>query len=167
MTANQLLPKLRTLRLSGMALTLDTRSMQAAEANMTPIEFLALLLDDEIERRRQSRLKHSLAESGLDEGKTMAQFDFVAVPQLNRSLVLELANCGFVERKENILMCGPTGTGKSHLGNAFGFEALRRGHSVLMRSAHRLLAELNSARANGTFARRFAKVCSVDLLVVD
>ena len=134
---------------------------------MTTVEFLALLLDDEIERRQQTRLKRNLVDSGLDERKTLAQFDFTAVPQLNRSLVLELANCGFTERAENILMCGPTGTGKSHLANALGFEALRRGHSVLMRSAHRLLADLNSTRGNGTFARRFAKVCTVDLLVVD
>ena len=167
MMVHPLLPKLRALKLSGMVLTLDTRSAQAVTSSLTPTEFLALLLDDELERRQGQRLKRSLVESGVDQGKTLAQFDFLAVPQLSRSLVLELANCGFVTRGENVLVCGPTGTGKSHLVNALGFEALRRGHSVLMRSAHRLLAELNAARADGTFARRFAKVCSVDLLILD
>jgi DNA replication protein DnaC len=167
MMIHPLLPKLRALKLSGMVLTLDTRSAQAVASSLTPTEFLALLLDDELERRQGQRLKRSLSESGVDQGKTLAQFDFLAVPQLNRSLVLELANCGFVTRAENVLVCGPTGTGKSHLVNALGFEALRRGQSVLLRSAHRLLAELNAARADGTFARRFAKVCSVDLLILD
>lgn len=167
MLTHPLLPKLRALKLSGMALTLDTRSAQAVTSNFTPTEFLALLLDDELERRQGQRLKRSLAESGVDQAKTLAGFDFSAVPQLNRSLVLELANCGFVGRAESVLVCGPTGTGKSHLVNALGFEALRRGHSVLLRPAHRLLAELNAARADGTFARRFAKVCSVDLLILD
>jgi len=167
MLTHPLLPKLRALKLSGMALTLDTRSAQAVTSNLTPTEFLALLLDDELERRQGKRLKRSLAESGVDQAKTLAHFDFLAVPQLNRSLVLELANCGFVGRPENVLVCGPTGTGKSHLVNALGFETLRRGHSVLLRPAHRLLAELNAARADGTFARRFAKVCAVDLLILD
>lgn len=167
MLTHPLLPKLRALKLSGMALTLDTRSTQAVAGSLTPLEFLAILLDDELERRSNVKLKRSLAESGIDEKKTLAQFDFLAVPQLNRSLVMELANCGFVGRAENILVCGPTGTGKSHLLNALGFESLRRGHSVLLRPVHRLLAELNAFRADGTFARRFAKLCSLDLLVLD
>lgn len=167
MLAHPLLPKLRQLHLSGMALTLDTRSAQAVEASLTPTEFLALLLDDELERRQQQRLKRNLGESGLDERKTLAQFDFAAVPQLNRSLVLELANCGFIGRAENILMCGPTGTGKSHLANALSFEALRRGYTVHLRPTHRLLGDLHAARADGTFIRRFARVVSVNLLVLD
>ena len=167
MLSHPLLPKLRALKLPGMALTMDTRPMQAVAGNLTPTEFLAILLDDELERRGNGRLQRHLAASGIDERKTLAQFDFLAVPQLNRSLVLELANCGFLARVENILVCGPTGTGKSHLVNAFGFEALRRGHSVLVRPVHRLLAELHAFRADGTYTRRFAKLCSVDLLVLD
>ena len=167
MLSHPLLPKLRRLYLSGMVLTLDNRSAQALESNLTPLEFLALLLDDEIERREQERLKRRLGESGLDERKTLAQFDFAAVPQLNRSAVLELANSGYLGRGENILMCGPTGTGKSHLANALGFEALRRGHSVQLRLTHRLLTDLNAARANGSLSRRFAKVSEVDLLILD
>jgi len=167
MLTHPLLPKLRALKLSGMALTLDTRSDQAVQGSLTPTEFLAVLLDDELERRQNKRLKRNLAESGIDETKTLAQFDFNSVPQLNRSLVLELANCGFVARAENILMCGPTGTGKTHLANALAFEALRRGQSVSLRTTHRLLAELNASRADGSFPRRFAKLCSVDLLALD
>jgi DNA replication protein DnaC len=162
-----LLPKLHALKLSGMADNLDSRCMQAAQANLTPLEFLALMLDDELERRQAAKLRRSLKDSGVDSSKTLAQFDFSTVPQLNRSLVLELANCGFVTRGENILACGPTGTGKSHLLNALAFEALRRGHSVQFKPVHRLLADLNAARADGTFPRRFVRLCSVDLLVLD
>jgi DNA replication protein DnaC len=167
MLTHPLLPKLRLLKLSGMVLTLDTRSAQAVQGNLTPTEFLALLLDDELERRQQNRLHQRLAESGVDEGKSLAQFDFSAVPQLNRSLVLELANCGFIASAQNILLCGPTGTGKSHLANALAFEALRRDHRVLAKPTHQLLADLHAARADGTFSRRFARLCSVDLLVLD
>jgi len=64
-------------------------------------------------------------------------------------------------------MCGPTGTGKSHLSHALAFEALKRGHSICVRPAHRLLADLNAARADGSYRRRFARLCSVDLLAID
>jgi DNA replication protein DnaC len=112
MMVHPLFPKLRALKLSGIALSLDTRSLQAAEANLTPLEFLALLLDDELERRHQNRIRQRLVDSGVDERKLLAAFDFAAVPALNRSAVLDLATCGFVARGENVLMCGPTGTGK-------------------------------------------------------
>ena len=97
----------------------------------------------------------------------MARVESSTVPGLNQSLVLELASCSFITRAENIPVCGPTGTGKRHLVNALAFEALKKGYSVQLRPRHRLLADLNAARADGTFARRFAKMCAVDLLVLD
>jgi DNA replication protein DnaC len=130
MLTHPLLPKLRALKLSGMLLTLDTRATQAAQGNLSPTEFLALLLDDELERRAQHRLERRVSEAGVDPIKALAQFDFAAVPALNRSLVLELATCGFIARAENVLLCGPTGTGKSHLANALAVEALKRGYTT-------------------------------------
>jgi DNA replication protein DnaC len=167
MMTHPLLPKLKQLRLSGMLHTLDTRAAQAAERGLSPTEFLAIMLDDELERRDQSRLSRLVAEAGIDPSKTLAQFDFAAAPQVNRTLLVELATCTFLHRAENILLCGPTGTGKSHLANALAWEAVKRGHSAHVRSTHRLLADLQVARANGTFTRRFARLCSVGLLVID
>jgi DNA replication protein DnaC len=167
MLSHPLLPKLRQLKLSGMLLSLDRRATEAAQAQLSPTEFLALLLDDELERRSQTKFARLMAESGLEAGKTLAQFDFSAVPQLNRTLILELSTANFVARAESILLVGPTGTGKSHLAHALGYEALKRGHSVYVRSAHRLLAELHASRADGSYGRRFAKLCSVGLLVID
>jgi len=167
MMTHPLLPKLKALRLSGMLQTLETRAAQATEGNQTPIEFFAIMLDDELERRDQNRLRRLVTEAGIDPSKSMAQFDFAAAPQVNRTLVMELADCTFVHRAENVLLSGPTGTGKSHLANALAWEAVKRNHTAYVRSAHRLLADLQAARANGTFTRRFARLCSVGLLVVD
>jgi DNA replication protein DnaC len=143
MMTHPLLPKLRQLRLSGMLQTLDIREAQALERQLSPTEFLALLLDDEIERRN------------------------TAAPSVNRTLIQDLATCTFISRHENVLLCGPTGVGKSHLANALGLEALKRDFRVLSYSVHHLLKNLHAARASGAHARLLTKVLSVDLLILD
>ncbi len=167
MMAHPLLPKLRQLKLGGIAQTLDVRAEQATERHLTPIEFLALLLDDELERRSQHHLANRLAQSGCDDQKTLARFDFAAAPSVNRSFIQDLSTCAFVARHENVLLCGPTGVGKSHLANALALEALKRDFRVLSRTTQRLMTELNAARASGTYPRVLARVLTTQLLVLD
>jgi DNA replication protein DnaC len=167
MMTHPLLPKLRLLKLGGMVQTLDVRASQAIERQLTPVEFLALLLDDELERRSQQRLARHLAQSGCDVHKTLAHFDFTAAPGVNRSFIMDLAACTFIGRHENLLLCGPTGVGKSHLANGLAIEAMKRNLRVLSRPLQRLLADLHAARANGSYPRLLARVLTVDLLVLD
>ena len=167
MMTHPLLPKLRQLRLSGMVHTLDVRAAQALERQLAPTEFLALLLDDELERRSQKRLARRLAQSGCDGQKTLAHFDFSAAAGVNRTLIQDLATCTFVPRHENVLLCGPTGVGKSHLANGLGLEALKRDYRVLSRSTHHLLKNLHAARASGAQPRLLSKVLNADLLILD
>lgn len=167
MITHPLLPKLRQLKLSGMVNTLDLRAEQATQEQLTPVEFLALLLDDELERRNHQRLAYRLTQSGCNAVKALAHFDFSAQPGLSRTLITDLATCSFIGRHENILLCGPTGVGKSHLANALALEALKRDLRVFSRPVHRLLADMHAARAIGTHARLLARVLNCDLLVLD
>jgi DNA replication protein DnaC len=167
MMTHPLLPKLRQLKLSAIAQTLDLRAAQAQERGLSPVEFLALLLDDELERRHQQRFARRLAQSGCDSHKTLAHFDFAAAPGVNHSLIQELATCAFVARHENVLLCGPTGVGKSHLANALACEALKRDYRVLSRPTYRLLFDLQGARSNGSHPRLMTRILSSDLLLLD
>jgi DNA replication protein DnaC len=167
MMSHPLLPKLRQLRLSGILNTLDVRVSQAVGQQLAPLEFLALLLDDELERRNQQRQILRLTQSGCDSSKTLAHFDFSAAPGINRILIQDLATCVFVQRHENLLICGPTGVGKSHLANAIAIEAIQRGYRVSSRSTHHLLHDLQVGRANGSYPHMFNRILSCDLLILD
>jgi len=167
MLTHPLLPKLKELRLSGMLQSLEARAELAREQQLSPVEFLALLLDDELERRHQRTQARRQKEAGFEYLKTLADFDFAAVPTLDKALVLEMGTCAFLAAKENWLVCGPTGVGKSHLATAIGYEAIRRGMKVLSFATHRLLAELLAARADGTYHKLLAKLASVELLIID
>ncbi len=167
MLTHPLSPKLKELRLSGMLGSLEERAALAQEQQLSPVEFLALLIEDELERRHQRTQARRQKEAGFEYLKTIADFDFAAVPTLDRAVVLEMATCGFIAAKENWLICGPTGVGKSHLATAIGYEAIRRGMKVLSFATHRLLAELLAARADGTHQKLLAKLASVELLIID
>jgi len=101
--AHVLLPKLRQLKLSGIGLTLEVRAAQARDQGLGPIEFLALLLDDELERRSQQRLARRLLQSGCSAQETLAHGDLAAAPEVNRSVIHDLATCAYLPRHENTL----------------------------------------------------------------
>ena len=166
-STHPMLPKLKLLKLSGMLNTLELRAEQASQEQLSPLEFFALLLDDELERREQNRLAYRLGTSGCNPSKTLSQFDFSVAVGVNRSFITDLAVCSFIQRHENVLFCGPTGVGKTHLANALGIEALKRSFRVISKPTYRLLADLNASRANGSYNRLMASILRCDLLILD
>jgi DNA replication protein DnaC len=167
MLTHPLLPKLKTLGLSGMVDTLEERAQIAQLQNMTPVDFLALLLDDEIDRRNQRKHERLERLAGFEYVRLLSGFDFSEVPSLDRSLVLDMATCQFIHKKQNWILCGPTGVGKSHLATAIGYEAIKRNLKVLCMKASVMLDELLAARADGTYAKEMARIQSCDLLMID
>lgn len=167
MLTHPLLPKLKRLRLSGMLDTLDMRAKAAHEKGLSPVEFLALLLDDEFDRRQQAGFRLRIQEAGLDEGKTLARFDFSLCGKATKNLLSDLALCRFFDPPENLLFVGPTGTGKSHLAQGLAFEAIKKGHRALFRPTHHVLTALQAGRADGSYHRLRARLIHVDVLILD
>lgn len=165
--SHQLIPHLKRLRLSGVLETLDVRNQQAIDGRWSYIEFLARLLEDEAERREQKQLGLRIRRASLDSTKTLEGFDFNFNPTINRQQALDLAACTYIAQKRNVLICGPTGVGKTHLAQALAHEACRRGYDVLFLNTHRLLQHLNGGRADGSFERRLQGYLRPDLLVLD
>jgi DNA replication protein DnaC len=124
-------PMLKQLRLSGILDSLETRNRQAIEEKMAYTDFLGLILQDEIARRSQKRLTLALRRANFRNQKTLEEFDFSYNPSINRSLIVDLATCRFIEEKVAVFVVGPCGTGKSHIAQALGHAAVRVGYDVL------------------------------------
>lgn len=164
---HQLTPYLKQLRLSGILETLEARHRQAIEGKWSHVEFLARLLEDEVERRAQKQLSLRLRRATVNMAKTLEEFDFSFNPAINRQQILHLASCDYIRQKRNVLICGPTGVGKSHLSQGLAHEACRQGFDVLFVNTHKMLQHLHGGRADGTLERRMATYLRPPLLVLD
>lgn len=101
-----------------------------------------------MERRAQKQLTLRVRRSTANSTKTMETFDFAFNPAINRQQVLQLASCDFIRQQRNILICGPTETGKTHLAQAFVHEACRQGFDALFTSVTKMLQHLHGGRAD-------------------
>jgi DNA replication protein DnaC len=159
---------LRQLRLGGMAAVLETRLRQAQVEQMPPIDLISCLVADELNRRSDRLLERRQKEVGFRDAKrTLDNFDFAFNPNMNRSLVFDLATASFIGRREDTLFLGPGGTGKSHLAQAIGWAAIQQGHQVLYRETHMLLDELAEAVTDGTRRAYMERIAAVPLLILD
>ncbi len=160
-------PKLSRLKLSGILETLSIRLEQAMQEKWSFSQFLDLLLTDEVERRDYKQLARRLVKSNLDPDKTLETFDFTFNPRIHQPTIRELASCNFMQKKENVFFLGPSGVGKSHLAQALGHEACRRGYDVMFKRIGPLFEWIYSGRGDGTHERRLKQVSCIPLLILD
>jgi DNA replication protein DnaC len=118
---------LRKLRLSGMADELETRLRHAQTERLPPLDLVATLVTDELQRREDRLLarRHKLA-GFRDADRTLDRFDFDFNKKMNRVLIYELATARFIQQRDDALFLGPPGTGKSHLAQAIGRAAIQQ-----------------------------------------
>jgi len=159
---------LRQLRLGGMAAVLETRLRQAQAESMAPLDLIASLINDELTRRSDRLLERRHKQAQFrDADKGLDNFDFAFNPKMNRSLVFDLATCGFIGKREDALFLGPGGTGKSHLAQAIGRAAIQQGYRVIYRETHVLLDDLAESVADGSRREFMESLTTVPLLIID
>jgi len=167
MTTDELESSLRALRLSGIADRLTIRAQQARAENLGPIDFLTLLVHDELERRRDRLVERRIKSAEFRDRKTLDTFNWSFNAGVDRALIFELATGRFIEQHEDVLILGNAGVGKSHLAQAIAMAAIHAGFRVIYREAHRLFEDLVLASVTDTRADVIAAFSEVPLLIID
>ena len=158
---------LKQLKLSGITETLLNRNKEAIESKLSHLEFLTLLLQDEVLRRENKKLAQRMKRANFKGEKTIERFDFAFNPKIDVQQIKDLASCRFLQEKVNILMVGPCGTCKSHIAQAIGHSAVRRGVETLFIKQTSLLSQLQAAKAVGSYERKLKYFVKIPLLIMD
>ena len=163
----QLQTQLKALKLSGIVETLDIRLMEAQSNQLNFSEFLAMILNDELQTRSNRKLQRLLAHAHAEAGKTIESFDFSFNHSINASIMRELGTCRFIEKGENIFFIGPTGTGKTHLAKALAHTACRQHLCVEFFNFQELFRLLKQADLANLLDKRIRPLLKADLLILD
>ncbi len=158
---------LKTLRLPSVKREYARTAIDAVSEGVSHERYLLRLLETELADRDSRGFTKRLKDARLPSRKTLAEFDFAALPALDPMKVHRLAGCEFVAKAENILLVGGNGTGKTHLATAIAVEACKRKLSVRFYTVSQLVEALIEARSERALSRMRAALKKVDLLVLD
>lgn len=167
MLTHPTLAKLEALRLFGMLRALNDQLQMPECASLTFEERLGLLVDREATDRENQRLAARLKRARLRQPAAPEDVDFRHPRGLDRAQFLSLCSCQWLKHRDNLLITGPTGVGKTYLACALAQKACREGYTAHYTRTGRLLGELIMARADGTYPRRLSALGRLDLLVLD
>jgi len=159
--------KLKLFKLSGIGDTLEMRIKQATDESFSYSEFLALLLEDEVERRADNKRSRLYRYARLPFEKGLEDFDFTFQPTLKKQEILEFATCRFIEKKANLVFIGQPGTGKTHLSVALALAALGRGKTALFTTVWDMINQLQQSRADYSYQKKIQSYLKPDLLILD
>jgi DNA replication protein DnaC len=159
--------RLKSLRLPTVLREYGKLARQAAAEGLDHVQFLARLIELEMIDRERRMIERRIKAAKFPAVKSLDSFDFKVIPALNKMQVLELARCEWVERRENVIALGPSGTGKTHIALGLGLSACQKGMSVGFVTAAALVHELMEARDERRLLRLQKQMVSHKLLIID
>ena len=158
---------LKQLKLPTFLSEYDKIARQCAAENVDHVGYLLRLVELELIERERRMVERRIKAARVPAVKSLDSFDFKAIPSLNKPLVSELARCEYVERRENIIALGPSGTGKSHIALGLGLAACQKGLKVRFVTAAAMVHELMEARDDRQLIRLQKQLATQHLLIID
>ncbi len=167
MNNNQTIEKLKQMRLGAMA-QLHLRHVKNNQFNdITADEYLALLTDHEWEDRQNKKISRLLNQAGFRQKASIAEVNYAELRNLDKNMFDRLSTMDFMAKKENIILTGASGVGKSYLAQALGHQACLMGDKVLYTNTARYFTKLKLAKVDGTYITELKKLLKIDLLILD
>jgi DNA replication protein DnaC len=158
---------LKRLRLPAIGRHYQELARQAAQGNLPYEAFLLALVEIEAQQREENAHQKRLRMARFPVIKSLDQFDFTTLPSLNKALVLDLAQGGYLDKRENLILMGNSGTGKTHLATALGLIACQQGRKVRFFTAAGLINQLTEAQASLRLSHLERTLAQMDLLIID
>ena len=167
MTIQTLYDQLLELRIPAFRQALQEQQSNPKYAELAFEERLALLVDHECTQRRENRIRRNLHTAAFPMSASLEELDLSPARGLERLSVLSLGQCNWITARQNMIVLGPTGSGKSFLACAFGTAAVRNGFTVRYHRTSRLLHTLTQVRADGSLTNLLRSLARVNLLILD
>ncbi|TDE09378.1 IS21-like element helper ATPase IstB [Dyadobacter psychrotolerans] len=161
------LDQMRQLSLSGMAQAFETIISLPADKQLTSDQLVAHLIHAEQEHRQHRKMQTAIKQAKFRYQSAVEEIEYQPERNLDKNLMLRLADTSFITRSENVLITGATGCGKSFIATALGYQACQMGLRVAYYSLPKLLQKLHLAKADGSYAKELARLERMHLLILD
>jgi DNA replication protein DnaC len=163
----QTLQKMKQMKFFGMVRAFRTSIENGSMGQMTSDEMVSMLVNAEWDDRNNRRIERQMRNARFRYKANIEQLHFDVDRNLDKNQLMRMAECTFIQRKENLLITGSTGIGKSFIASAIGNQACTLGFKVLYTSSAKLFTRLKMAKADGSYIREIAKIERQDLLILD
>tara|TARA_R100001143_G_C3324359_1_gene116331 strand:+ start:45 stop:782 length:738 start_codon:yes stop_codon:yes gene_type:complete len=167
MNNNQTIEKLKQMRLGAMAQLHLQHIKDNRLADTTADEYLALLTDHEWEYRQNRKIDRFIRQAGFKQKASIAEVGYAPDRNLDKNMFARLGTLDFINRKENIIVTGASGVGKSYLAQALGHQACLMGYKTIYANTARLLKKLKLSKVDGTYLKELNRLVKADLLILD
>lgn len=159
--------KLEEMRLSGFSRAYREMTESNKGRDFTTDEIIAHLVQAEWDDRYNRRLHRLMTQARFRYQASMEEIDYVFKRNLDKNVILRLSTCDWITKRQNVIITGSTGLGKSFLASALGQQACQHGHKVYYRNCSKLFEELKMAKADGSYIKEINKIEKLDLLILD
>lgn len=161
------LEKMRKMKFFGMHRSFKTSLESGKSEDYTPDEMIAQLIQAEWDDRQNRTIERQITNARFRYKAAIEELHYHTTRNIDRNQIMRFAECSFIDKRENILITGSTGVGKSYIASALGYQACAQGYKVMYHNTAKLFGKLKMAKADGSYMREIAKIERQNLLILD